>query len=63
MNGDPHIIILCLVIYLKIFTENIVDFYQSVSPEKNFLENIHRKVPFWPELCLQIVVNKSRLYM
>ena len=30
----------------RLFSENIIHFYQSVFLEKNFFENIHKKVGF-----------------
>ena len=48
MNGDAHFII--PYSQSKIFKDyllNIMNFYQAVFPEKNFLENIHKKGGFW----------------
>ena len=46
-----------------------MNFYQTVFPEKNFLEDIHKKggfwgnYPFWSELQIKNYDLKSRLYM
>ena len=36
MNGDPAVLFHIFKYYLKFFTENIMNFYQSVFPEKTF---------------------------
>ena len=48
-----------------------MNFFTAVFPEKNFLENLHKKgtfgvlilYAFWSEISLKHSVLKSRLYM
>ena len=48
MNGDPKLLFHIFKInVLRLIIENIVNFYQSVFPEKKFSENICRKGGFW----------------
>ena len=47
MNGDPKLLFQIVKVKKRLFTENIMNFYQSVLLEKNFLENISKKVGFW----------------
>ena len=44
MNGDSQLSFHILrVKYLRLCAKNIMNFYRAVFPEKNFLENIHKK--------------------
>ena len=47
MNGDPQLLLhVFKVKYLKVFTENIINIYQSVFPEKNFFSKYSQKGVF-----------------
>ena len=46
MHGDPELLFRIFK-EKHLFTENIMNFYQLVFLEKNFLENIHKKGRFW----------------
>ena len=46
----------CSSHYKGILNKIVNDFYQAVFPEKNFLENIHKKGVFWGTyICMYIL--------
>ena len=44
----------------RLFTENMMNFYQPVFLEKNFLENIRKKVGFWDNYPLIFTLSGQR---